>query len=106
MKKKSIYDLIQKQLDAREFHKAEKVLRELIKYNSKDIAALSGMAYICLEQNKFAETISLVDQALLIEKTLRSYIISMHWQITGLEILEKQNNFLINLRPAFLITAV
>jgi predicted TPR repeat methyltransferase len=69
MKKKSIYDLIQKQLDAREFHKAEKVLKELIKYNSKDIAALSGMAYICLEQNKFAETISLVDQALLIEKS-------------------------------------
>jgi predicted TPR repeat methyltransferase len=68
MKKKSIYDLIQKQLEAREYIKAEKVLKELIKYNSKDVDALTGMAYICLEQNKFTETITLVDQALSIEK--------------------------------------
>jgi len=66
--KKTIYDLIQKQLAAREFIKAEKVLKELLRYNSKDVAALAGMAYICLEQNKFTETISLVDQALSIEK--------------------------------------
>lgn len=66
--KKTIYDLIQKQLAAREFIKADKVLKELLRYNSKDVAALAGMAYICLEQNKFTETISLVDQALLIEK--------------------------------------
>jgi len=66
--KKTIYDLIQKQLEAREFIKAEKVLKELLRFNSKDVAALAGMAYICLEQNKFSETITLVDQALLIEK--------------------------------------
>jgi len=65
--KKTIYDIAQNKINTGDYAKAEVILKELVKENSKDFAALKGLAYIYLAQSNYADSIPIINRAITLE---------------------------------------
>lgn len=69
MKKKSIFDIVNKKITDGDYKNAESILKELLKKNDSDPISLKLLAWCHSCQGNFIDSLILIDRALLIDES-------------------------------------